>query len=176
MLKSTTDRYGAIAVSMHWLTAIFLLVALVSGFRAGNIVEPVAKVALLRVHIPAAIMVLLLTVCRIVWWWLFDRKPLPVQGAPSWQEWLARAVHLAFYVVILGMIASGVGIIALSGAAQAIFGAGTELPNFYLYPPRLPHGLGANLLLALLSAHIGAALFHQFVRSDRLLQRMWYRR
>lgn len=38
MLKSTTERYGAIAVTMHWLTAIFLLVALVSGFRAGNIV------------------------------------------------------------------------------------------------------------------------------------------
>ncbi|MBP2446002.1 hypothetical protein [Rhizobium leguminosarum] len=58
MLKSTTDRYGAIAVTMHWLTAIFLLVALVSGFRAGNTVEPLTKAALLRVHIPAAIMVL----------------------------------------------------------------------------------------------------------------------
>ncbi|WP_259671431.1 MULTISPECIES: hypothetical protein [unclassified Rhizobium] len=51
MRKSTTDRYGTIAVTMHWLTAIVLLVALVSGFRAGNAVEPLAKAALLRVHI-----------------------------------------------------------------------------------------------------------------------------
>ncbi|MBP2446001.1 cytochrome b561 [Rhizobium leguminosarum] len=77
-----------------------------------------------------------------------------------WQEWLAR----------------GVGMIALSGAAQSIFGAGMELPDFHLYPPRLPHGLGANLLLGLLFTHVGAALFHQFIRSDGLLSRMWYGR
>jgi cytochrome b561 len=176
MRKSTTDRYGTIAVTMHWLTAIVLLVALVSGFRAGNAVEPLAKAALLRVHIPAAIMVLLLTVCRIAWWSLFDKKPLPAKGAPSWQERLARVVHLVLYVVILGMIASGFGMIALSGAVQAIFGAGTELPDFHLFSPRLPHGLGANLLLALLFTHVGAALFHQFIRSDGLLWRMWYGR
>ncbi|WP_461512371.1 cytochrome b/b6 domain-containing protein [Rhizobium mongolense] len=39
---------------------------------------------------------------------------------------------------------------------------------------RAPHGLGARLLVALLVCHAGAALYHQFVRSDELLRRMRY--
>lgn len=172
MLKSTADRYGAIPITIHWLSAILVLVAIGSGFQAGNTIDPTVKAAFLRIHIPAAIIALLLTLFRIVWWWFFDRKPVPVKGSPLWQERLARAVHLAFYVVILGMIASGIGMIVLSGAGPTIFsGAGGELPNFHQYPPRVPHGLGANLLVVLLVAHVGAALYHHFIRGDGLLRR-----
>lgn len=177
MLKSSPDRYGAIPITIHWLTAILIVLALGSGFQAGNAIDPAIKAGFLRIHIPAAIIALLLTAFRIIWWWVFDKKPLPVQGVPVWQERLARGVHLALYVVILGMIASGIGMMLLSGAGPIIFGGtGATLPNFHLYPPRVPHGLGANLLLALLFAHIGAALYHQFIRRDGLLWRMWYGR
>ncbi|MBB4005528.1 cytochrome b [Aurantimonas endophytica] len=177
MLKSSPDRYGAIPITIHWLTAILILLALGSGFQAGNATEPAVKVGFLRIHIPAAIIALLLTALRIIWWWVFDKKPLPVQGAPGWQERLARGVHLAFYVVILGMFASDVGMLVLSGAGPIIFGeTGAALPDFHLYPPRVSHGFGANLLLALLFVHVAAALYHQFARCDGLLRRMWYRR
>lgn len=177
MLKSTPSHYGAVPVTIHWLTALLILMAIITGFRAAGSIDPAAKAALLRVHIPAAIIILLLTIGRIVWWFFLDKKPLPVQGSPAWQERLARAVHVLFYVVILGMVASGIGMIVLSGVGPTIFdGTGTTLPNFHLYPPRVPHGLGANLLLGLLLAHIGAALYHQFVRRDVLLWRMWYSR
>lgn len=177
MLKSRPDRYGAVAVSIHWLSAILILALLGTGFQAGNAMEPATKVAFLRVHIPAAIIVLLLTVLRLFWWWRIDLKPQPVQGSPAWQERLARAVRVAFYIVILGMVASGIGMMALSGAAPIIFGeSGIALPNFHDHLPRVPHGLGANLLLALLVAHIWAALYHHFIRRDGLLRRMWYGR
>jgi cytochrome b561 len=84
-------------------------------------------------------------------------------------------VHVAFYIVVFGMVASGIGMIILSGAAPAVFGApGAVLPNFTDYPPRMPHGLGAFLLVALLVLHAGAALYRQFIRGDGLLRRMWY--
>lgn len=177
MLKSSADRYGAIPVTIHWLSAILTLLTLGSGFQAGNALEPLAKAGFLRIHIGAAIIVLLLTAFRIVWWLVFDKKPLPLPGAPVWQEQFARGVHLALYVIILGMGASGLGMIVLSGAGPVIFGkTGAVLPDFHLYPPRVPHGLGAFLLLALLFLHIAAALYHQLGRRDGLLQRMWYRR
>lgn len=177
MLKSRTDRYGTMAISVHWLSAILILALLGSGFQAGNAMDPAAKAAFLRFHIPVAIAVLLLTLLRIVWWWRFDVKPLPVRGSPAWQERIARAVHVAFYVVILGMVASGIGMMVLSGAGPAIFGeAGAPLPDFRDYPPRVPHGLGAFLLVALLVFHTGAALYHQFFLRDGLLGRMWYGR
>lgn len=174
MLKSSTDRYGAIPITIHWLSAILIFAAIGTGFQAGNAIDPAIKADFLRIHIPAAVIALLLTLVRIVWWWFFDKKPLPVKGSPLWQERLARAVHLALYVVILGMIASGIGMIALSDAGPTVFSESTTpLPNFHNYPPRVPHGLGANLLLALLAAHVGAALYHHFVRRDGLLRRIW---
>jgi len=88
---------------------------------------------------------------------------------------MARGLHVVFYIVTLGMVASGIGMMILSGAAPAVFGTpGAVLPNFTDYPPRVPHGLGAFLLVALLAFHAGAALYHQFIRDDGLLRRMWY--
>lgn len=176
-LKSSADRYGAIAVGIHWVSALLIVAAIVSGFRAANAVDPAMKAAILRAHMPIAVAVLALTALRIVWWWRFDRKPNPVAGSPHWQERIARAVHVLFVVVILGMIASGVGMMVLSGAGPILFaGEGGMLPDFWKYPPRVPHGIGPRLLVALLVLHAGAALYHHFVRRDGLLWRMWFSR
>ena len=62
---------------------------------------------------------------------------------------------------------------ALSGAVPIIFGQGGTLPDFWIYMPRVPHGIGARLLLILLILHAGAALYHHFISRDGLLKRMW---
>lgn len=36
------------------------------------------------------------------------------------------------------------------------------------------HGLSANILLLLIALHVAAALYHQFIRKDNLIARMWY--
>ncbi len=174
-LKGTVDRYGSMAVSLHWLSAILVLVLIVLGFRAAATVDPAAKAALLRLHLPIGIAVLVLTALRIVWWWRFDRRPDPIAASTHWQERAAQAVHILFYVVLLGMIASGIGMMVLSGASPIIFGGqGGALPDFSKYLPRAPHGIGAWLLIALVVLHVGAALYHQFGRRDGLLRRMWF--
>ena len=130
-LKSTSDHYGTVAVSIHWLSAILILVLIGSGFRAASTVDPAAKGAILRVHVPIALGVLVLMLLRIVWWWGFDRKPHPVAGSPHRQERAAQAVHVLFYVVVFGMVASGVGMMLLSGAAPMILGRESGLlPDF----------------------------------------------
>lgn len=174
-LKSTTERYGAMAVSIHWLSAILVLVLVVLGFRSAGTVDPAAKAALLRLHLPIGIAVLALTALRIVWWWRFDRKPDPIGGSPQWQARAAQVVHVLIYIVLLGMIASGISMMVLSGASPIIFGGhGAALPDFWKYLPRVPHGIGAWLLIALVVLHAGAALYHQFGRRDGLLRRMWF--
>lgn len=173
-LKSSPDRYGVVAVSIHWLSALLILVLLGTGFRAADAPDALARAALLRVHIPVAIAVLLLTGLRILWWWRFDRKPSPAAGMPRWQASLAGGVHIALLVIVLGMIASGIGMMISSGAGPAVFGGpGAALPDFHDYLPRRPHGLGARLMVALLVLHAGAALYHHFVRRDVVLERMW---
>ncbi|MBR0755269.1 cytochrome b [Bradyrhizobium jicamae] len=174
-LKSSSERYGTVIVAIHWLTALLMIGLFATGFRAANTIDPAAKVAILRAHIPIALAVITLTVLRIGWW-AVDRKPDPIAGSPRWQEQTARAIHVLFYVVIIGMTASGIGLMALSGAAPMIFGGEGALPDLWNYPPRVPHGLGARLLLGLVALHASAALYHQFVRRDHLLRRMWFSR
>ena len=172
-LKSTPDRYGAVAIAIHWLAAILIVVVLVSGFRAGDGLDPGIKAGLLRVHVPVGLAILILTLARIAWWWLADRKPAPIAGQPPLLHRAASAVHILFYVVILGMAASGIGMMVLSGAGQIVFGGPPgPLPDFWHYPPRIPHGIGARVLIALLVLHIGGAFYHQFVRKDRIFARI----
>lgn len=170
MMKSSLDRYGAVAVTVHWLSAIGMLVLLGTGFRAAASADPTM---LLRIHVPLGLAVLVLTVFRMIWWVFADRKPAPINGCPAWQERLARSVHLAFYVVLFGMFGSGIALMVMSGAGTALFGDGA-LPDFSAYLPRGPHGAGAMLLIALLVAHVGAALWHAVIRRDAIFARMWY--
>lgn len=172
-LKSTADRYGTVAAAIHWLSAALVFGLLVSGFRAAGMVDPTAKAGLLRIHAVVGGTVLVLTLARMAWWLFADRRPGDPAGMTRLQARAARAVHLLFYVVLIGMAASGIGMLALSGAASILFaGATGTLPDFTAYLPRYPHGLGAFFLVALVLAHVAAALYHQFVMRDRLLARM----
>ena len=176
MQKSTPNKYGSVAVTIHWLTVLLIVGLLISGNRLDGMTDSAAKAQLLMIHAPVGVLIGLLTVLRIFWWWRFDKKPEPAGTTPAWQERAAQGVHVLFYVVILGMAASGVGMMVLSGAGEIVFGgAPGSLPDFGGYAPRMPHGIGAKVMFALLIVHAGAALYHHFFLKDKLLRRMWYR-
>lgn len=174
-LKSTRHRYGAVVVSIHWLTALSIFTLLGLGFAAAFTPDAASKVAILRWHIPLAFTVLTLTVLRVFWWWLADARPDPVGGSPAWQERLAWFVHRGLYVAILAQCALGIGLMATSGAAAVIFGGSTDpLPDLASFPRGIGHAVVGVLLAVLVALHAGAALFHQFIQRDHLLRRMWY--
>lgn len=171
--RSDGRRYGAVAMAMHWATAAAVFGLLGSGLMMEGVAEEGARMQILRAHAATGIFVLVLTLLRIGWWAFADTRPQDVGGMPGWQAKAARLVHGLFYAVILIMGASGIAMLALSGAAAMLFaGAPGALPDFGIYAPRAPHGLGAWLMMALIAVHVGAALHHQFVRHDRVLGRM----
>lgn len=170
-MKSTNVRYGTVAVTIHWVTAALIVALFATGLLAAGQAESTAKLALLRFHLPLGVAVLVLTLLRIVWWWVIDRHPELPADQPGWQKFVAQAVHIALYVVILLLASSGIATLVLSGALPAIL-AGTMLPDLETVLPRLVHGVASRVMLGLLALHIGAALWHQFVRRDRLLARM----
>lgn len=174
MMNSRPDRYGSVAVTIHWLSAIAILVLLATGLQLDNAPDTASQLALLRIHVPLAIIVFFLTIFRLVWWLFLDKRPHPVAGMPSWQERIARSVHTAFYVVLFGMLGSGIALIVVSGAGAVLFDGMGALPEFSEFAPAMLHGLGALLLMILLMLHVGAALFHLLIRRDGIFKRMWY--
>lgn len=172
-LKSTPTRYGAVAIAVHWITALAILSMLISGTVAVNTADDLGKTGILRVHAIVGATILALTLFRIGWWWLADRKPRPVEGLPKVQSEASKWVHRAFYLLILAMASSGIATLVLSGANHVIFGGTVgPLPDFEGLVPRTVHGVISRVLLLALAGHIGAALYHQFIRHDHLLARM----
>ncbi len=173
--KSTSNHYGAIAVAIHWASALLIIGLLASGMRADDTADLADKAEILKIHAPLGISILALTLLRIVWWLTVDKKPEPVSRMPDWQGKVSRATHILLFVVILGMTASGIGMMILSGAREILFaGAPGPLPDFWNYPPRLPHAIGAKVMMFLVALHAGAAFYHQFFLKDGLLRRMWW--
>lgn len=169
-LKSEGNRYGVVAAAIHWLTALAVLLLLASGLTAAN-AGAAAPLNLVRIHVALGISVVVLTLLRIVWWLVFDDRPADVGGMPRWQAIAAHSVHYLLYGVVLVMGASGIGLLVLSNALPALAG-GAPLPDFASFPPLAVHSSAAKALIGLVILHVAAALFHQFVRRDRLLARM----
>jgi cytochrome b561 len=169
---SSPVRYGSVAIAIHWIVAATIVLLFATGLAAAGQADPAAKIALLRAHIPLGVGVLLLTLLRLAWWMVADRnRPASPVGQSAWQKATARTVHLLLYVVVVATAASGIATIVLSGALPAIVGSGA-LPDLTTVLPRSAHGALTRLLLALLALHIGAALYHQFIRRDRIMARM----
>lgn len=97
---------------------------------------------------------------------------------PAWQTAISHLTHLALYVAMIGMPVTGFlsayfggygvdvfGIFQIAGAAEANRDLARTLMGVH-------RGLMWNALLALVVLHIGAALYHQFVKKDNLLARM----
>lgn len=168
-MKSTPERYGHVAMALHWVTALMILLLLISGFLSGasNVAE--AKVLLLAFHVPIGLAVLGMTLLRLVWWAFVDRKPRSVPGLPG----LARLVHVVLYLTIFVAVASGIGTVLLSQAGPIIFaGDPASLPDFQQFPPRHLHRAVAIAIVALVGGHGAAALFHQVIRRDGVMTRI----
>lgn len=170
-LKGDSGKYGLVAATFHWVSALAILAMIPLGFTAAHAADPTQTAFLLRLHVPLGVLVLVLTLARIGWR-LVDIRPAPPAG-PRWQHRLASGTHLLLYVLILLLCGSGIGVVALSGAASEIFsGTGEKLPDFMTFPPMTVHALGAFALIGLLALHIAAGMYHQFWLRDRLFTRM----
>jgi len=72
------------------------------------------------------------------------------------------------------MLFTGAGLGNAYGLSGVLSGNIPVPEDFFDYPQRLIHGNIAYLMLALVALHFGAAMYHQFIRKDNLLSRMWF--
>ena len=88
--KSTPDRYGSVAIAIHWVTAILIIGLIIAGFIAADTPDSAAKASILRVHAPLGAAVLALTIFRIFWWQFADKKPASVGAFQGIRKWRRR--------------------------------------------------------------------------------------
>jgi cytochrome b561 len=177
MSKETAPaRYHPALVALHWIIALLIFLMLAVG-KLILLMMPntPAKIMPLTTHVVVGITILVLLVIRFVVR-VTIKKPTPADTGYPLLNKVGVATHYLLYLAAFGMVLSGLGMAQMSNLFLSLFGnAGLSLPeDFWVYPPRIGHGVTATVLMLLLALHIGAALYHQFVRKDNLFSRMWF--
>src|SRR3954469_10769882 len=101
-MEAPRSRYGAVAQTFHWITAILVLVAFVYG--PGGSEQRVYSAARdfdRQLHETLGLCVLLLSAARLAWR-LVDRHPDP-EPVPLWMGWTAKAVQAVLYILLFAV-------------------------------------------------------------------------
>lgn len=190
------SRYSAVAITLHWLIAVAILSMIPMGWWMGDAINDPAQQALayrvFQIHKSVGFLILGLTVLRIVW-----RLSHPVPALPAqmkvWEQFAARATHVAFYGLMLALPLTGWIYVSAGWAVETDTPLAVATSWFGLFT--IPHigfveqaaealrrniafvSMGAHSKLAwgviiLVALHIGAALKHQFINKDGVLAHM----
>nr|HRK43103.1 cytochrome b [Gemmobacter sp.] len=181
-LTNSARHYGAVARSLHWLTALLILASIGLGLYADNLPTDgaealAAKVQAFSLHKTLGIAAFGAAVLRILWA-LSQPRPAPIHPERRAETFAADLVHWALYAAMILMPLSGwVHHAALDGFAPILWPFGQGLP----FVPKSEsvaaaagslHWLMSKLLIASVALHVAGALKHALIDRDGTLSRM----
>jgi len=179
-------KYGAVAIAIHWATALFIITNLVLG----HVMEGApmsSRFLLISLHIWIGLSVLLLTVLRIVWR-LSHPKPAYADPLKPHEARLAGLVQMAFYGLLLALPLLGYLLVSANApnpARHLTFWGVVPVPFLgYLQHLDRPlqvvvhdqlvqaHALAAWLMVGTLALHLAGVAKHMVIDRINILKRM----
>lgn len=170
------QRYGPIAISLHWIVAALILFNLAFGLYLVGLPLSPQKLRYFSYHKWIGITVLLLAAARLLWR-LGHPAPLLPATMPPWERRAAHVSHALLYVLFFAAPLSG-----------WLFSSANGFQTVYLGVVPIPDLLGKNkevadvlkiahhwinyTLAAVIAVHAAAALKHHFIDRDDVLVRM----
>lgn len=172
--------YSATARFFHWIVAVLVAVMAVTGIamvyrgKDLNIWDGLTN-NLYSTHKAVGLIVLALVVLRLLYRIMAGSPPDEPTITP-FQRIASHTVHWLLYVLLIAIPIGGWLGVSLFPALD-VFGV-FKIPALAAPDKALSeqvlwvHGLAAYILLGLVAMHIGAALYHYFIRGDGVLARM----
>lgn len=182
--------YSSTARKFHWGVAFLILlqfpIGLYMTYRGYEMMgvndkgEAVKGVwdgvtnALYSSHKAIGITILLLVLARLVYR-LTQGAPRSDPSVPAALTGISHLVHWSIYLLLIAVPIGGYIGVSYYGALD-VFGipllAVTEKDEKFAEVIFGYHELAGQILFALVVLHIGAAVYHKFVRKDRVVERM----
>ena len=177
-MRSGGSRYSGPAIVLHWLIALLMCCGFGLGLYMVELRFSPQKLSLYSYHKWIGVSVFSLTLLRLAWRLTHAPPPLP-DSVARWQRAAAGAIHATLYLLMLGIPLSGWIYSSAAGVPTVPFGiAALQLPDLVARD----RDLAASLkflhltlnysLAAMLALHVAAALKHQFLDRDGIMQRM----
>ncbi len=182
--KNNTTHYGTLAMSFHWLVAIFFLGNLGLGLYMSNLeISDPNLFPLYQLHKSFGICIFGVVLFRLAWRLIDPPPPLPEEMV-WWEKAAASLTHLGLYVILVAMPLTGWVIVSASPIAipTLVFDM-VPVPHIgfistdpdkdqWLAVGEWGHWLLAWSAAAAVFLHVAAALNHHFVVKDNVLRRM----
>jgi cytochrome b561 len=176
MSEGVAQGYTLAARTLHWLTAALVLTMIPIGIVMANADFGAAQDTLYHIHRSIGVLLLPIVIVRLIWRLASPPPPLP-DDIPAIQQLAAHLTHWALYALLV--VQPVVGWIATSAyRAPILFFWLFEVPPIWPVDQAFSERMFAvhrflGIAIAVLACvHIGAALFHHFIRKDRVLLRM----
>ncbi len=169
-------RYTGVARLLHWTMAVLVLMTIPVGFILMKLPQGRVQDTLFDLHRSIGVLLFVLVAVRLGWRLAHPPPPLP-DDLPAWQRVASGTVHRLLYAILLIQ-----PIIGWWGTSA--FGAPINVFWLFELPPLVSkdeaaakqilgwHGIIGITLSVAVAIHVGAALFHHFVRRDAVLRRM----
>ena len=172
-LTNTLTEYGIISKLLHWLSAILLLIQIPLGFYLVDLDFGDERITFENIHVIIGLTIFYLVILRLLNNIL---NPTPKLDPSIFigQKFIAKLNHVLLYVAILS--------ITISGILKKLFNG--EKLNFLIFKLRIEdnfdladqfyniHVISNYTLIALITLHIFAVLFHQIFLKENILKRM----
>ena len=177
---AASSRYHGVAIALHWILALALALIFGMGLYMTELPFSPQRLKLYNWHKWAGVVILALSLLRLLWRFTHRPPALPpqVQAAmPAWQALAHHATHGLLYALFFAVPLIGWAYSSAAGFSIVLFGA-LPLPDFVPADKALAalikpwHEISAFALAALALLHVGAALKHQWLDRDGLLERM----
>jgi len=169
--------YTATARVLHWITAALVLLQIVLGIIIANKLAGEAwQDPLYNLHKSNGAVLIPIILLRIFYLWGHP-APALLADIPTIQQFAAYTTHYLLYALVVVQVFLGWIGTAAYPAPVPIYGL-FNLPspwpeNRALSEQLLSVHKVVGIAIAVVAAmHIGAALYHHFVRKDRILMRM----
>jgi cytochrome b561 len=178
-IENTEDRYGAVAILLHWSMALLIIGLAALGLYMVALPDVgfnTKKITLILYHKEFGLLVIALLAVRLAWR-VTHILPQLVAQLPDWQKIAARFVHLSFYALMFALPMTGWLMSSAAGIPVSFLGLFT-LPDLlphddYLFQRLIDiHKWFAYVLILFIFVHVGAALRHHFVFKDDTLRKM----
>jgi cytochrome b561 len=175
--KNSSDQYGAVSKSLHWMLALLMIGLIGLGWYMVDLTyyDPWYYDSL-ALHRAFGILVLVLGVIKLVWI-MYSRSPVYAATLKAWERSAARVTHIIFYLAMVAIPITGYLISTSKGDAVSFFGW-FEIPAFFSINDTLrDFAIALHYYLAygiafLIVVHALAAFKHQFIDKDGTLKKM----
>lgn len=176
----TSPRYSLVAIVLHWVLAVALVAIFAMGLYMADLPFSPWRLKLYNWHKWAGVTILALSALRLLWRLTHRPPELPSQIAqlmPRWQHWAHHGTHYALYVLFFAVPLVGWAYSSAAGFPIVLFGV-LPLPDFVSPDKALAelikpwHELSAFAMAGLVLLHVAAALKHQWIDRDGLMDRI----